>query len=193
MNRNAPPFARPGRAHAPDSHRERGFTLIELMIALLVGGVLFALAIPSFKYVTASNRISGEINGLLGDLQFARYQAIKEGLTVSVCAASAGTVTCPTGTSATASTSWAIGWIVVDQRGVVLRNQQAFAGSTPDSLTGTASVSFNRDGFAPGSSASFALHDPPTNVNHTRCIVVTTSGFMQVLSNGQSVGSVTCQ
>jgi type IV fimbrial biogenesis protein FimT len=64
--------------------RAAGFTLLELLITMSVATILLTIAIPSFQYVTNSNRIAGEVNGLLGDLQFARSEAIKEGQYVSV-------------------------------------------------------------------------------------------------------------
>src|ERR1700722_11134278 len=68
-----------------------GFTMIELLMTIAVASILLVLAVPSFRYVTNSNRIAAEINGLLGDLQFARGEAIKEGRTVTVCVSTNGT------------------------------------------------------------------------------------------------------
>ena len=65
-----------------------GFTVTELVIVMTIVGILTAIGVPSYKYVTTSNRISSEINSLLGDMQFARSQAIKQGLTVTVCTSS---------------------------------------------------------------------------------------------------------
>src|SRR5271154_4492007 len=82
-----------------------GFTLLELMTTLTVAGILLAIGVPSFRYVTWSNRASSEINGLLGDLQLARGEAIREGQTVTVCASTDGA-------SCSNSNSWQTGWIV---------------------------------------------------------------------------------
>jgi len=61
--------------------RSSGFTMIEMLMTIAIATIVMMLAVPSFRYVTNSNRIAGEINGLLGDLQFARAEAIKEGKT----------------------------------------------------------------------------------------------------------------
>jgi len=81
---------------SPLHGRMAGFTVTELVMVMTIIGILTAIGLPSFKYVTASNRISSEINALLGDMQFARSQAIKQGLTVTVCTSTDG-ATCNTG------------------------------------------------------------------------------------------------
>jgi type IV fimbrial biogenesis protein FimT len=42
-----------------------GFTMIEMLITIAIAAILMGLAIPSFRFVTNSNRIAGELNGLL--------------------------------------------------------------------------------------------------------------------------------
>ena len=72
-----------------DSHStQSGFTLVELLITITIATILMSIGIPSYKYVTTSNRVSGEINALLADMQFARYEAVKEGLTTKIGRAS---------------------------------------------------------------------------------------------------------
>ena len=82
-----------------------GFSLIELMTALAVASVLLVVGVPSFRYVTNANRIAGEINGLLGDLQLARSEAIEQGRPVTICRSVDG-ATCA------AANTWQSGWIV---------------------------------------------------------------------------------
>src|SRR5258708_31378315 len=90
--------------------RQFGFTMIELLIVITIGAILMAIAIPSYRYVTTSNRVAGEINGLLGDVQFARYEAIKEGLNVTICPTqTASDTTCY------ASTTCTRGWVAPSQ------------------------------------------------------------------------------
>ncbi|MEO6967315.1 MAG: GspH/FimT family pseudopilin [Rhodanobacteraceae bacterium] len=64
----------------------RGFTLLELMVTLVVGAILLAVAVPDFRRFLSKNDITQTANALVGDLQFARAQASVTGLPVCVVA-----------------------------------------------------------------------------------------------------------
>src|SRR5262245_19640151 len=145
---------------------QRGLTLVELLVALTIAAVLVSTAVPSFTWSLASYRISGQINGWVGDLQFARAEAIKRGQTVTLCISSNGT-SCATGTSA-----WQSGWIVcadangnatVDAGEAVSRRQTALTwGKTFTADNNVRAVTFNREGFAtglPAGTVTLTLHD----------------------------------
>lgn len=85
-------------------HASRGFTLIELMTAVTVMGVLFALAIPSYREFTRNNRTAATQNELVTAFTYARSEALRRGTPVAVCASTDGT-TC------SGSANWASGWI----------------------------------------------------------------------------------
>jgi type IV fimbrial biogenesis protein FimT len=164
-----------------------GFTVTELVMVMTIIGIITAIGVPSFKYVTVSNRISSEINGLLGDMQFARSQAIKQGLTVTVCTSSNSTAAQPT---CNAGDVWNTGWIVfldsngnqqVDPGEQVIRVQPPFNGN--DTLTSTVvtyvATTYNRLGYAPtftGGTINIALHDSTNTSAWTRCLAVAASG-----------------
>jgi type IV fimbrial biogenesis protein FimT len=161
-----------------------GFTLLELLMTIAIAAIVMALAMPSFRYVTNSNRIAGEINGLLGDLQFARAEAIKEGRTVTVCV-SQDDLSC------SGAPSWENGWIVfsdpanvgvVDANELpVLRVQSAFSGGdTFAANNALAVITFNREGYAIGTTNNtlITLHDSTANSNWTRCLSINLSGLL---------------
>jgi type IV fimbrial biogenesis protein FimT len=170
---------------------QHGFTMVELIVVISIVGILMAIGAPSYKYVTTANRISSEINGLVGDLQFARSEAIKEGLTVTVCATTDGT-TC-TGAGAT----WTKGWLVfmdgstigkIDGTDTVLRMQKPLSGG--DTFTADSSVTaitFNREGFAQGlpPTLTLRLHNSTAVSGYTRCLAVTIVGAMSIQHYGQ--------
>ncbi|MGA3158295.1 MAG: GspH/FimT family pseudopilin [Steroidobacteraceae bacterium] len=169
-----------------------GFTMIELLVVVTMVVILGALAIPAFTNVTTSNRVASQINGLLGDIQYARAEAIKEGLSVGVCSSTDG-LTC-SGTN-----TWTTGWIVfADSAGngvvaanePVLRVQKALTGSnTLTADNNTNFIVFNRDGFAFGlpGTVTFSLHSP-TSVNaYTRCLSVNLVGRLATEVRGQTL------
>jgi type IV fimbrial biogenesis protein FimT len=156
-----------------------------------IAAILMALAVPSFRYVTNANRIAGEINGLLGDLQFARAEAIKEGHSVTVC------VSTDSATCSTNNTAWNQGWIVFPTTTPlnILRVQKAF--SSTDTFVANNdiySVTFNREGYAGGTptGALITLHDSTNTSAWTRCLSLSLVGQMTTeIVNGNSNGS-TC-
>ena len=179
-------------------HANRGVTLFEILVVMGIVAMLMAIGIPSYKYVTNANRISAEINGLLGDLQYARSEAIKEGQTVSVCVSS-DQATCVGATT----TTWNNGWIVfsdpngngtVDAGDLVLRAQKPFTGT--DTLNANNSVgviTFNREGFAFVTNGTLiTLHAAPASQGSTRCLSVTLVALVTTLKYGDVNAGNTC-
>jgi type IV fimbrial biogenesis protein FimT len=188
---------------SPLHGRIAGFTVTELVMVMTIIGILTAIGVPSFKYVTASNRISSEINALLGDMQFARSQAIKQGLTVTVCSSSNSTLAAPTCNTGGAGNTWNTGWIVfLDSNGdgqvnngeQVIRVQPAFNGTdTLQSMGSLAAVTYNRLGYAPtwnGQTINIALHDANGLSVYTRCLAITASGSVSTEKAG--MGNPVC-
>jgi len=68
----------------------RGFTLLELMVALAVASVLAVVAAPSFRDALKRNHVSSASNALLADLAYARSEAITRGSIASICPTSDG-------------------------------------------------------------------------------------------------------
>jgi type IV fimbrial biogenesis protein FimT len=176
-------FYRPARPPA-------GFTLLELMMTVAIAAILLTIGVPSFRYVTKANRASAEINGLLGDMQFARGEAVRRGQPVSICVSTDG-LTC------TGTPSWNNGWIVfsdsaplatVNGADEILKMQPTFSGT--DTLTADnaiTAVTFSREGFTaslPGP-VTFTLHDSTVNANFTRCLSATIVGALSTQIGGK--------
>ena len=104
-------------------HRERGFTLIELMTILAVASVLLTVATPALQQFVNNSRQTGAINDFISSLHIARNTAITTNARVTMCA-SAGGQSCE-------AVAWNDGWIVfTDQNS----NRQVDAG---ESIVGT--------------------------------------------------------
>ena len=56
---------------------ERGFTLVELMITLVVFAVLIVLALPSFNQWIANTKIRSTTESVLAGFQLARTEAVR--------------------------------------------------------------------------------------------------------------------
>ena len=158
---------------------------------MAVIAILSGIAVPSFIGLIQSNRVAGEVNALSGDIQFARSEAIKEGLPVSLCVS-------VNGTSCLNINTWNKGWIVFsDPNGnqvlepgeLILKKQIPWTNT--DTFTADnniSALSYNRDGFAfnlPGT-AIWTLNTQPFNASASRCLVVNIVGRQQVQtpSNG---------
>jgi type IV fimbrial biogenesis protein FimT len=166
-----------------------GFNLMEMLIVIGIVAILLALGIPSFKYVTQSNRSTSEINGMLGSLQLARAEAIKEGRTVSVCPS-------PNGVQCSGSTDWEAGWIIFSDTGVpgtvdgtdfVVRVQSGFTSQdTLQTFNNVPFITFSREGFAMNmpNGVTFRLHDATATAAYTRCLSLTIVGALSTQTSG---------
>jgi type IV fimbrial biogenesis protein FimT len=86
--------------------RQRGFSLVELMVTITVMGILVAIALPSFRDVIHRNQVSSVSNELLASLAYARTEAIARGQLVSMCPSTDNGVSCAGGKG------FESGWIV---------------------------------------------------------------------------------
>ena len=59
---------------------ERGFSLIELAITVLVLGLLFAFSIPNFQSLSSTYQLHGAAENIAGQLRLAREKAIATGV-----------------------------------------------------------------------------------------------------------------
>ena len=75
----------------------RGFSIVELMVAVAVAAILAAIALPSFRDMSYSGNVTEMTNLLVGDLNTARAEAVRRGTMVGVISNSGG---------------WAKGWYI---------------------------------------------------------------------------------
>lgn len=71
--------------------RSKGFTLVELMVTIVVVAVLAAIAFPSFQTTIRTSRATSGHNELIGLLNLARSDAIRNNRGGGVCGTSDGT------------------------------------------------------------------------------------------------------
>ena len=85
----------------------RGLTLVELLVVLAIAGILLGTAVPSFRGLIRSMKLTDAANDLFASLVLARSEAAKRHSRVTVCKSADGN-TC------NRSGGWEQGWIVFD-------------------------------------------------------------------------------
>jgi type IV fimbrial biogenesis protein FimT len=106
---------------------QRGFTLIELMVAMTILAIVVVTGLPEFNKFVKDIKLGGMASDLRADVQFARSESIRRNARVLVCPRS--TITSSTCATTVTATTWANGWLVchdVDADGA------CDAGSTTD-------------------------------------------------------------
>ncbi len=73
------------RPSPPAARHLRGFSLIELMVAVAILAILLALAVPSFQDMIQRNRVRTAAADLTDSLNLARSEAIKRGSSTRLC------------------------------------------------------------------------------------------------------------
>ncbi len=105
--------------------RENGFTLMELMITLAVGGLLVSMAVPSMQSFTNNAKRASAVNAFVASMHLARNTAITTNSRMTICASSNAS-NCET-------VSWDNGWIVFSDAN---SNQTVDAGEAIVSTSG---------------------------------------------------------
>ncbi|MGU7782363.1 GspH/FimT family pseudopilin [Burkholderia sp. PU8-34] len=100
-----------------------GFTLVELMVVVALMAGLGLLAAPSFDQWRMRERVDARSRALLGALSFARNEAVRLGVRVTLCRAGSDGACLSAGQRCDLA-EWSCGWIVsghFDEQTRVLR------------------------------------------------------------------------
>lgn len=158
--------------------RVRGFTLIELIIVLSIGGILVAVGVPNLAVFLKNSARTTRLNDLVTALNYARSEAVKRNTDIRVCASS-DAATCLTTSTAAASTSFSSGWIVsqVAPASLLRVFEQDLSAST--SITGTIGAFIYAGSGFPGGSfpgAATFTHCDDRGVSAARAVLISNSG-----------------
>lgn len=159
-----------------------GFTLIELMVAVAVVGVVVAIGMPSFGELLKNNRMVTQANAIIASLQQARSETINRGISVRIEPLVAGT-------------DWSAGWQLRidgsnpsdndfdDDVDIVIRSYEALKQST---LTSTVdNIIYLPDGSVSAAAVLTLIADKCTR-EHKRVISIKLSGFIWLDPNDKT-------
>lgn len=163
-----------------------GFTLIELMIALVIFAVLSMVAAPNFSDTIKRGRVDSMVRELAGALAMARTEAASRGRPVWFCRSSdVATATTP---SCASSSSVTDGWIIWEDTNLdnsltsadeILRVHDNLVNTRMQmsipSVGNVSRVPFSRHGFA-DVQMQFALCEKDQEVAYARALLMERSG-----------------
>ena len=174
--------------------RENGFTLIELMIAVGLMGLLLSTAVPALDLFISNARQTGAINDFVSSIHQARSTAVTTNARVTICPSSGGT-NCE-------AVGWNEGWIVfsdrdgsgnVDNDETIVASSESANGLTIQSGQFPTFIMYRPNGRVwnaalNGSSGSFTVCDR-RGASHAKVMVIDLSGRPR-LSETLADGSV---
>ena len=133
--------------------------MVELMVVIFIIGILAAIAAPNLGQMVRVQRIKTSAFDVLASLTFARGEAIKRNVAVTVAPTVAG--------------DWSKGWRVTDVNNNVLKEQGALSSVT---VAGPANVAFAGSGRLSSAPTQFDISTPYVNANSLRCVRIDGSG-----------------
>ena len=167
---------------------QRGLTLIELMIGLVIAAIVLFVGVPSLYNLFMTTRMANAANSVLAHLQYARLEAVGRNMRVTVCPSADGN-SCD---AAASPQDWSQGYIVatLDNSGNlldVLRRVDAeeIANLDIDSC-GRQRFIFQADGSAAGTNGRVRIADPGNHARY-RIIVINAVGRAYVGGDGMAL------
>lgn len=174
--------------------RLNGVTLIELLIVLAIGSILFSMAAPGLSGMVGNSAVTGAVNDMVSHLHLARSEAIKRRVKVTLCASRDNTTCLPT-------TELHHGFIIftnsngngeIDDDDQLLRtyspgNKRATINTTP----GRKKISYKPNGSARGTNATISICDSAGEAA-PRAVIISGTGRPRTSDKNSTGGQITC-
>lgn len=173
------------------SVKEKGFTLIELMITLAVLAILLTVAAPGMFTFIADARSDAQMSAIVSSLQEARTYSLKERRSVTVCGGSVTSAAVPS-----CDGSWDNGWAVFvensttigtfENADTVISVHDAIADNFDITKTNGSFISFDGRGWAASGNGDFKVCESSNSSEYARQVLVALSGRVSVQKTGVS-------
>lgn len=157
-----------------NAERNRGFTLIELMMTLSISLILMSLGLPSMGTLLSSSEAKSARQELMTALNFARAGAVTSRRRNVICPSSDQS-------RCTGGLRWDRGWIVfvdANENGLRDANELLISvgnavqrGVVISSTVGRDKVSFRSDGSSAGNNVTFTICDRRGSANATSLVI----------------------
>ncbi len=140
--------------------RDRGFTLVELMVTIAVFAIIVSLAVPSMQQMISSQRVRAVASDIASDLVIARNEAVKRGDNVQLAPVASG---------------WAGGWTLKVASTSELLSSRNAAGSGIMFASSPVTVTYDKYGRLSGavSVVRFSINNSGAS---QRCVSIDPSG-----------------
>lgn len=162
------------------AYSQRGFTLLDAMLALAVLAITSSLGVPALQHFLIESRLTSSSNELIAHLRLARSEAIKQNRRIVICPRQAVSNHC-------AQKTWQQGWMLfvdsndnheLDTGESIVRIFGPLTQQVSLQTGGRSRIIFQSHGRTPGSNATFAFCH--VNVSSGRQVVLSGSGRTRV-------------
>lgn len=139
---------------------QRGFTLVELMVTVVVLGIFLSIAVPSFRSLLEAQRVKAMAYDMVADLSLARSEALKRGSDLTLAPQQTG--------------DWTSGWTL--KSGTEIVAQRAAPGTSVRMVQAPATVTFDRNGRVANAVDVIRFGFEDSQSHNPRCISLDPSG-----------------
>ena len=181
--------------NASRTRRQLGISLVESLVTVAISGVLLGVGVPGFSHLVADSRLNTEVNTFLTHVHLARSEAVKRGVTATLCPSADGE-------ACLSDPEWHRGYMVfIDQDGDRTRDEEEplirraqGAADAPVLVTSSRSrraIRFRSDGSAGGSNLSVTFCETGGNVDGL-AVVISNVGRPRVTDKATSGRPISC-
>lgn len=165
--------------------KEKGFTLIELMVTLMIASIILMFALPSFTDLVDKSRVRTTSKDLVELLRLSRLSAVEQRNIVSVCGSS---------DQETCDHDWTASIISIkrsengeqDQILATLRINDGIAITKNNNNENNPTIDFRSSGWAPWDQTTFTICPTTGKQQYAYQVVVAGSGKVKLRTNSNN-------